>query len=124
MKSSFRHITRTPSDAERRTPRRDRRLPEHAIFLFTFRISGKLSDPETSPLVPARYAGDTTLRFMEQLQGAPPAPVPAKRPLDHHESVVIAQDAPVQRWKILGGVISEYYRAAQSAPRTRRSGGL
>ena len=29
--------------------------------LFTFRLLGQPSDPETAPLVPARYAGDTTL---------------------------------------------------------------
>jgi len=35
---------------------------------FTFRITSQPSDPETSPLVPARYASDTTLRLVAQLQ--------------------------------------------------------
>jgi len=30
----------------------------------------------------------------------------------HHTPVVVPPDAPVQRRKILGGVINEYYRAA------------
>src|SRR6476659_1643701 len=33
---------------------------------FTFRLKGQPSDPETSPPVSARYAGDTTLRLVAQ----------------------------------------------------------
>ena len=35
-----------------------------------------------------------------------------QRPPDHDESAVIPLDAPVQRRKVLGGVINEYHRAA------------
>jgi putative transposase len=35
-----------------------------------------------------------------------------QRPPDHDTQVVLPLDAPVQRRKILGGVINEYYRAA------------
>jgi len=35
-----------------------------------------------------------------------------QRPPDHGTQVVLPLDAPVQRRKILGGVINEYYRAA------------
>jgi transposase InsO family protein len=35
-----------------------------------------------------------------------------QRAPDHHTPVVVPPDAPVQRRKILGGVINEYYRAA------------
>ncbi|MGZ4587754.1 MAG: hypothetical protein ACXVX9_08110, partial [Mycobacteriaceae bacterium] len=35
-----------------------------------------------------------------------------QRPPDHDESAVILLDAPVQRRKVLGGVINEYHRAA------------
>ena len=34
-----------------------------------------------------------------------------QRPPDHDEPVVIPLDAPVQRRKVLGGVINEYHRA-------------
>jgi hypothetical protein len=61
--------------------RRSRRLDTTAGFLACyfprspFRATGQPSDPETSPLVPARYASDTTLRLVAQLQHAPAAPV-------------------------------------------------
>jgi putative transposase len=35
-----------------------------------------------------------------------------QRPPDHDELVVIPLDTPVQRRKVLGGVINEYHRAA------------
>ena len=35
-----------------------------------------------------------------------------QRPPDHDEPVVVPLDVPVQRRKILGGVINEYRRAA------------
>jgi len=48
--------------------------------LFTFRLLGQPSDPETAPLVPARYAGDTTLRLVAQLQLPAAAPRAATAP--------------------------------------------
>ena len=43
---------------------------------------------------------------------APDARLLRSRPPDHDEPVVILLDAPVQRRKVLGGVINEYRRAA------------
>src|SRR6516162_10066199 len=40
----------------------------HAIVPFTFRILGQPSDPEISPLISARCAGDITLRLVAQQQ--------------------------------------------------------
>jgi hypothetical protein len=66
--------------------RRSRRLDTTAGFLacyfprFTFRITSQPSDPETSPLVPARYASDTTLRLVAQLQHAATTSSPPAAP--------------------------------------------
>jgi putative transposase len=35
-----------------------------------------------------------------------------QRPSDHDQPAVVALDAPMQRRKVLGGVINEYHRAA------------
>jgi putative transposase len=35
-----------------------------------------------------------------------------QRPPDQNEPVRVPLSAPVQRWKVLGGVINEYHRAA------------
>jgi putative transposase len=35
-----------------------------------------------------------------------------QRPPDHNEMAVVSLDSPIQRRKVLGGVINEYYRAA------------
>ena len=35
-----------------------------------------------------------------------------QRPPEHDESVVVPPDAPVQRRKVLSGVINEHHRAA------------
>src|SRR2546430_2264764 len=40
----------------------------HAIVPFTFRVLGQPSDPEISPLISARCAGDITLRLVAQQQ--------------------------------------------------------
>jgi len=54
--------------------------------------------------VPGRYAGHSN--------GHRPHQSRQQRPPDHNTQVVLPLDAPVQRRKVLGGVISEYYRAA------------
>jgi hypothetical protein len=61
--SGFRHITRisryTAPDTWARSP-----VSWHAIFPCILSDSGKPSDPEISPLISARCAGDTTVRLM------------------------------------------------------------
>jgi len=54
------------------------RFPGMLLSPTTLSGPGQPSDPETSPLVPARCAGDTTLRLVAQLQ--PPSPAPGQEP--------------------------------------------
>ena len=65
--SSFRHIARI---SRRTAPYAWARSPVswHAIVPFTFRLLGQPLDPEISPLISARCAGDTTLRLVAQQQ--------------------------------------------------------
>ena len=65
--SSFRHITRISRCA---APYAWARPPVswHAIVPFTFRLLGQPLDPEISPLISARCAGDITLRLVAQQQ--------------------------------------------------------
>ena len=71
---------------------------------FTFRILGQPSDPETSPLVPARYAGDTTPRLVAQLQQPPATPharpgrSPTPTPPAHDERHEHRPTARPARW--------------------------
>ena len=67
--SSFRHITRI---SRRAAPYAWARPPVswHAIVPFTFRVLGQPLDPETSPLISARCAGDITLRLVAQQHGS------------------------------------------------------
>jgi hypothetical protein len=75
LETRLKAIQLSPYHADPPAPR-SLRLDTTAGFLacyfplFTFRLLGQPSDPETSPLVPARYAGDTTLRLVAQLQHA------------------------------------------------------
>jgi putative transposase len=51
-------------------------------------------------------------RFAGHYNGHRPHQSRQQRPPDHDEPVVVPLDALVQRRKVPGGVINEYYRAA------------
>jgi len=61
----------------------------------------RVSAPHT---VLGRYAG--------HYNGHRPHQSCCQRPPDHGEPVVVPPGAPIQRRKVLGGVINEYHRAA------------
>ena len=99
--------------------RRSLRLDTTAGFLACyfprppFRITGQPSDPETSPLVPARYASDTTLHLVAQLQRSSPAPQPGPgSPPAHSPSRAPTEIRKIQRHDRLGGLLHEYQQAA------------
>jgi hypothetical protein len=57
--------------------------------------------------------GEAHLRaYIGHYNGHRPHQSRQQRPPDHDEMTVMPLDAPVQRRKVLGGVINEYYRAA------------
>ena len=60
-------------------------------------------------------------RYAGHYNGHRPHQSRQQRSPDHDTPIVIPPGAPVQRRKVLGGVINEYYIAAKAPPRTRRS---
>ncbi len=50
--------------------------------------------------------------YAEHYNGHRPHQSRQQRPPNQHKPAVVLTDAPVQRRKVLGGVINEYHRAA------------
>jgi len=51
-------------------------------------------------------------RWLDRYGAVGLRPARQQRPPDQDEPIVVPPDAPVQRRKVLGGVINEYHRAA------------
>jgi hypothetical protein len=70
-----------------------------------------------TPVRPVRHGGGDPARARPRrdrppLQPAPTPPVPPAATAGHDDQASAPLDLPVQRRKVLGGVINEYYRAA------------
>jgi putative transposase len=59
-----------------------------------------------------RHLRTVLARYSSYYNGHRPHQSRQQRPPDHDEPIAVPLDAPVQRRKVLGGVINEYYRAA------------
>jgi putative transposase len=59
-----------------------------------------------------RHLRTVLARYSGHYNGHRPHQSRQQRPPDHDEPIAVPLDAPVQRRKVLGGVINEYYRAA------------
>jgi putative transposase len=59
-----------------------------------------------------RHLRTVLARYSGHYNGHRPHQSRQQRPPDHDEPAAVPLGAPVQRRKVLGGVISEYYRAA------------
>ena len=55
--------------------------------------------------------------YVGHYNGHRPHQSPQQRPPDHDEMAVVPLEAPVQRRKVLGGVINEYHRAGSASPK-------
>ena len=60
----------------------------------------------------ARHLRTLLGRYADHYNGHRPHQSRQQRPPDHDISVLVPLTAPVQRRKVLGGLINEYYRTA------------
>jgi hypothetical protein len=65
--------------------------------------------------------GAATVQRILRARRRRPAQSRQQRPPDHDDQADVPLDLPVQRRKVLGGVINEYYRAALADLMKRRS---
>jgi hypothetical protein len=59
-----------------------------------------------------RHLRTVLARYADHYNGHRPHQARKQRPPDHDTPVLVPLTAPIQRRKVLGGVINEYYRAA------------
>jgi putative transposase len=59
-----------------------------------------------------RHLGSVLSEFADHYNGHRPHQSSQQRPPDHDTPIAAPPGAPVQRRKVLGGVINQYYRAA------------